>query len=229
MGHSNSLNRFRPWPEGIIKDIGTDLICGIQSYVHLSADQEKGLDYAVEQLPDKTRQTLLMYYKDHLSCQIIGDRISTSRQYVQVVIRKGLEELSREHLLRFIRDGYQKTRRIVAQEKTICRSGDMEKTMRVLTKYELRDCGLRYDTCNGFIRAGYTTLADVARQITTEPHLLMEVPGVGRVSRQQVVEKLEEYGVDCQKARNLTGFVSTKKERRLELLRQSEGLGQHER
>ena len=60
-------------------------------------------------------------------------------------------------------------------------------------------------------RSGLHTLGDVAELIQKEPLQLANVRNLGRMSLLEVVEKLEEYGIDCSEARRVYG-VDTQSE-----------------
>ena len=50
---------------------------------------EKLMD-AVEKLPEKTREALLLRFRDHLTMRKIGERMNLSDSYVSFLIRRGL-------------------------------------------------------------------------------------------------------------------------------------------
>ncbi len=54
---------------------------------------------------------------------------------------------------------------------------------------------------NCLIRANLYTLADVKNLMDTDPDSFIKIRNLGTMSRNDVIEKMEEYGVDCSAVR----------------------------
>lgn len=68
--------------------------------------QEKGLERALEMLTQREREYLLMYYRDEMSLDKIGNMFSRTRERVRQIIHKALRKLRHPTKAKMIRDGY---------------------------------------------------------------------------------------------------------------------------
>lgn len=195
--------RFKfPWPQGIIEKIGVSLVCGTDAYKPLSEDQEKGLMYALEQLKPTERDAILMHYREHLPIRELVKKMGRTYDYVVMYMNHGMYDL-RGKYLPFIRDGYAAASE--SERKTM--DGNHMQEQDVSGKWDrLRgvafwEAGLSARTSNCLERAGYRDLADLADVVTNIPGKLPYLRNFGRKSQEEAILKLEEYSVDCIRAR----------------------------
>ena len=83
------------YPENLVVDIGTDLICGTEQYIPLSPAQLSVLEEAIDSLPCEEKNLLIMRYKKEMKYQSIIDMLGdgTTRWAAQTAIRIALRKL----------------------------------------------------------------------------------------------------------------------------------------
>ena len=63
------------YPENLVLDIGTELICGTEQYTPLSPAQLSELEEAIDSLPCEDKQLIIMRYKNQMKYRFIIDAL----------------------------------------------------------------------------------------------------------------------------------------------------------
>ena len=92
-GRCNMKKPF--YPENLILDIGTELICGTEQYTPLSPAQLSELEEAIDSLSCEDKQLIIMRYKDQMKYRFITDALggSITRRRVEKKLRTTLRKL----------------------------------------------------------------------------------------------------------------------------------------
>ena len=164
----------------------------------LTEDQIEGLRYVMENLKESERAALKLRYEEHYTLKAAGDTFSLSGSRIQQIIAKALRKLRHPTRSVYIIQGYIGYQTMIEKKKAeLAKLSCQEERIK-----ELKNC---------LTRSGLHTLGDVAELIQKEPLQLANVRNLGRMSLLEVVEKLEEYGIDCSEARRVYG-VDTHRE-----------------
>ena len=78
--------------------------------------------------------------------------------------------------------------------------------MKTLNRLDLRECELSIRSFNCLHRAGMDTLGQVVERMNRDPWEILRIRNLGIKCLEEVVNKLEEYGVDCDKVREEAKF-----------------------
>lgn len=76
----------------------------------------------------------------------------------------------------------------------------------------INECGLSTRTVNALKRAGFNTLGEIIEKMNEDPINLLEIRNLGKKSLLELVEEIEEQGIDCYKERKLYGFPVERRE-----------------
>ena len=76
----------------------------------------------------------------------------------------------------------------------------------------INECGLSTRTVNALKRAGFNTLGEIIEKMNEDPINLLEIRNLGKKSLLELVEEIEEQGIDCYKERKLYGFPFERRE-----------------
>ena len=136
----------------------------------------------------------------------IGEIIGISSPRVSFLCKRGIQKLRNQSVHLYIENGLEggrNIRREAAEEIGSCdHPGQIEKLKDVL----VTDCGLSTRSRQSLSRGGYPTLGDVVEAMDKDPYNIRRLRNLGKQSLLEVVEKLEEYGVDCRDARKAYRF-----------------------
>ena len=198
-----------PWPENLIMEMGFEHILTDRK---LTEDQMEGLRYVMENLKESERAALKLRYEEHYTLKAVGDTFSLSGSRIQQIIAKALRKLRHPTRSVYIIQGYIGYQTMIEKKKAeLAKLSCQEERIKELKKIFVTDIGLSVRSTNCLTRSGLHTLGDVAELIQKEPLQLANVRNLGRMSLLEVVEKLEEYGIDCSEARRVYG-VDTQSE-----------------
>ena len=201
-----------PWPENLIMEMGFEHILTDRK---LTEDQIEGLRYVMEDLKESERAALKLRYEEHYTLKAVGDTFSLSGSRIQQIIAKALRKLRHPTRSVYIIQGYIGYQPMIEKKKAeLAKLSCQEERIKELKKIFVTDIGLSVRSTNCLTRSGLHTLGDVAELIQKEPLQLANVRNLGRMSLLEVVEKLEEYGIDCSEARRVYG-VDTQSEKLL--------------
>ena len=191
-----------PWPENLVTELGLEEIFpDTGKYMVLTDDQMAGLTHAVETLKDKEQAVIRLRYEEHKTFKTIGEIFNLSTQRMRQINAKALRKLRHQTRLCYIRDGFQGT--LDAQQKHKEETRQVLNTLGTedLTKYLktifVCDMHLTVRSTNCLLRANLITMADVAEAVKKDPASFVKIRNLGQKSLLEVVEKLEEYGIDC--------------------------------
>lgn len=211
-----------PWPENIIAEIGVSDVLGTDEYIPLSLDQQEGLSYAISILKENEQKAIRLRYEEHRTLVECGKEMGLSQERIRQIAKKGIRKLHHPTRAVYIREGYQgylerKENEKLQLQKGLASMSDEER-MEFLSGVNIALIGLNVRTYNCLHRAGLNTLADVVKKVEegdetvhltswiVERKGLLGVRNLGMKSALEVLEKLEEYGVDISKAKAEYGF-----------------------
>ena len=190
-----------PWPENLIMEMGFEHILTDRK---LTEDQMEGLRYAMEDLQEVERAVIRLRYEEHRPLNVLSDIFSLSRSRIQQIIAKALRKLRNPSRAGYITYGYIGYQAMAEQKKAeLAGLSSQEEKIKELKKVFVTDVGLSVRVINCMTRSGLHTLGDVAELMQEAPMRLAKIRNLGRMSLLEVVEKLEEYGVDCSEARRI--------------------------
>ena len=192
-----------PWPENLITEIGLNLVFpDTNEYKELSPDQLAGLIHAFDSLKENEQTALRLRYEEHKTFRECGDVYGVSPARIGQIAAKGIRKLRHPSRLIYYRDGLQAVLDRREQQKIKIRTEtDEQKVMDLLYEISFQDCLFSVRVRNCLTRAGYSSLGDVAHAVKTYPEFLMRIRNLGRHSFLEVLDKLEEYGIDTGSAR----------------------------
>ena len=168
----------------------------------LSKDQMDGLMYAISLLKDKEKGIVLLRYEEQKIWREVAEAMTLSTARCQQIAAKAIRKLRHPKRLMFIQEGLQganeRKKETIRDVKSIPRDRQIER----LKSVSVYECGLSVRTCNCLGRnGGLSTLGDVAAFMDPDPVKLLQIRNLGRNSLEELIKKLEEYGVDCNDAR----------------------------
>ena len=175
---------------------------------HLSEDQMDGLAHAISGLQEKEKEVIRLRYEEQKTWREVGVDISLSTARCQQISAKAIRKLRHPSRLVYIRQGLrgaaERKKETVTDVKSLPREEQIEK----LKSVPVYECGLsvRAGNCLGRF-GGLPTLGDVVALMDKDPIKLLQIRNLGRNSLEEVVKKLEEYGVDCYEARKAFDFA----------------------
>ena len=198
-----------PWPENLITEIGLDKVFPATGvYKEFTNDQMVGLLHVMDELKEKEQTAIRLRYEEHRTLKEIADLFGLSRQRIRQFTTKGIRKLGHPARLPYIRDGYQgileKRERQTAEIRAV---SDKDKKLELLHGIDVMECGLSTRAGNALSIAGLMSLGDVAAVLDKDPEELLKVHNLGKQSLMEVVEKLEQYGVEAYEARRAYGFA----------------------
>ena len=154
----------------------------------LNDDQMDGMAFAMEQLTDRERVVLLLRYKEHKTLDDTATYFNVTKDKIRRIIAKSIRKLRHESRIPYYRDGYQAT--LDMQEAM--KEQKLKNLSEQIREIQIRDLKLPVRTCNSLIRAGYTTIGDIA---VTDPEKIKDVRDLGAKSYAELQEILQGYGI----------------------------------
>ena len=177
--------------------ISSDL--GLPDY--LSEDQMNGLKYAISLLKDNEKEVVRLRYEEKKMWREVAEAMALSTARCEQIAAKAIRKLCHPKRLAFIRDGLQgadqKRKETIRDVESLPREGQIER----LKSVSVYECGLSVRAGNSLGRQGLSTLGDVVAFMDKDPIKPLQIRSLGRNSLEEVIKKLEEYGVDCNDAR----------------------------
>lgn len=200
-----------PWPENIITEMGIKDVMGTETYEPLTDDQIEGLWFAISTLKDNEEKVLKIRYEEHKTLEECGREMELSKERVRQMAKKGIRKLRHPSRSVYIREGYQaylerkEQERIHLQKKLNLMTD--EERMDFLEGISVYEVGFSARSYNCLCRAGLRSLADVVRKVDegneeivtgwgVRRKGLLSIRNLGRKSAMEILNKLEEYGVD---------------------------------
>lgn len=195
------------WPENLITEIGLEAVFGADSYSPLNEDQLEGLEYALDLLKEKEKTAVILRYREHKTLKETGDYFALSTERIRQIIRKSIRKLRNSDRMVYYRDGYQGTKRKREERKLRIReSVEKNGLMKTLAEVDIRECELSVRAFNCLHRAGMDTLGQVVESMNRDPWEILRIRNLGIKCLEEVVNKLEEYGIDCDTLREEAKF-----------------------
>ena len=185
---------------------------------HLTADQMAGLIHAIATLKDNEKKAIRLRFEEQRTIKGTADEFGLTGSRIQQIIAKALRKLRHPSRIALIVEGLEGSREKKERHKADIQNakdkGDQE---RLLGLVKILEAGLSVRAGHCLVRSGLTTLGDVAKLADEDPVALLQIRNLGRGSLLEVIEKLEEYGVDCYEVRKACGFGIERREDIVEL------------
>ena len=178
---------------------------GIEGEVN--EDQIEGLTYLLEELRERDRNILLLRYMDQLTYQSIGSAFNITGERAKQVIGKLIRKLKKPERAVYYQEGYVETLSRVQEEKEAYKRSIMEKICEAsqgtdktgFSEVSISDLDLSSRAANCLTRANIDTLEDLLVLMADSPLNLARIRNLGRASYEEIIGKLEEYGIDVGK------------------------------
>lgn len=169
-------------------------------------DFDDSVDYAVETLPEKEKEVVLLRYKEGLSLKAIGDRKGLTRERIRQMQVKALQFLRHPSRIDYFKLG-KKSVEQKKEEERIARKELEKKLMEEIKEREIydrnkvkllyaraayidiRDLDLSARSYNCLARAGVETLADLLRKSLRG---LREIRNLGAKSCKEIHDKVKD-------------------------------------
>lgn len=189
-----------PWPENLMTEIGLNLVFpDTLVYEELTPDQMDGLALVLNQLRDREQKMLRMRYEEHQKVREIADYYGLSMGRIQQILSLAIRKLRHPSRLCCYRDGKQGSKAKTDRRKALIKAEqDSEKKLAMLREISLKEYG--------FLDSGYYwrrnihNLADLAMKVEQDPMAFLE-EHVQLTTLADIIALMEEYGVNCDKAR----------------------------
>lgn len=131
-----------PWPYNLVEDIlGPNVIDG-----PMSNDQAAGLDHILNTISERTREMILMRYRDGMTLEEIGKEYHLQKARIGQIVAKGVMCLRHPSRTKYVLNGYsgEKTRQKCADKQReyedLCRKlDDMIAEKRYLLDFETKE------------------------------------------------------------------------------------------
>ena len=192
-----------PWPENLITEIGLSKVFPeTQTYEPLTPDQMDGLAFVISQLRDREQIILHMRYEEHRKMQEIADHFGLSVARLYQLRSKAVRKLRHPTRVRYYRYGKQgAVDRENQQTAEIRAETDPEKKLAMLREIKLDVCGLSGDIISTLRKAKIGDLGELALRLEQDPTQITFSQLTKKREIAEMIEKLEQYGVNCEKAR----------------------------
>ena len=164
---------------------------------------------------DPEQKVIKLRYEEHRTLEYCGEEMGLSRERIRQIAKKAIHKLHHPSRTVYIREGYQGYLERKQAEKLKMQNGVRnmtdEERIEFLEGIIISDVGLSTRSYNCLRRAGLDTMADVLRKAeegnvtvnltawTVDVKGLLGIRNLGKKSTLEVLEKLEEYGVDISK------------------------------
>lgn len=180
---------------------------------HLNSDQMAGLTQAISTLNDNEKKVIHLRFEEQRTIKDTATEFGLTGSRIQQITAKALRKLRHPARLALIVDGLEGVQEVEELRKLEAReaveSGDRDRVFSTITIYDLK---LSVRATNCLVRAGMYTLADVVKLADEDPVKMLQIRNLGKNSLLEVIEKLEEYGVDCYEVRKACGFGIERRE-----------------
>jgi RNA polymerase sigma factor (sigma-70 family) len=175
---------------------------------HLNDDQLEGVRFAISTLLEREQTVIHLRFEEQRRFREVGEALDISASRAQQICAKALRKLRHPSRFRFIQYGYQG----VLSEKS--KSNGRDDPIRRVDYEHSRDlndisvfaCDLTERVASCLSRAGIQTLGELVGDLEKSPKILNKVHNLGTICLIEVIEKLEEYGVDCTRFRIMFDF-----------------------
>ena len=202
-----------PWPESLITEIGlSEVFPETQAYTPLSPDQMEGVAFALSQLKDREQTILRLRYEEHWKTRDIADSFGLSTARIQQICTLAFRKLRHPTRLRYLRFGKQGALTHEHQQTAAIRAEtDREKKLSMLREIKINACGFSAQLYYWLVRCEIQDLGELARRMEQDPLQFMNNRYGEEHSLYELIERMEQYGVDCEQAREAYGFSARKR------------------
>lgn len=192
-----------PWPENLVTEIGlSEVFPETGTYEELTPDQMDGLAFVLSQFREREQKLLRLRYEQHWKMKDIADSFGLSTGRIDQLRSKLIRMLRHPTRVRYFRYGKQGA---VDQEnqrtEEIRTETDREQKLAMLREIPLNVCGFSPSVYFDLWRQGVTDLGELALRMDQDPMHLLGNRCEGDRAIFELIERLERYGVNCEKAR----------------------------
>lgn len=197
-----------PWPENLITEIGLPSVFPeTHTYSPLTDDQMVGLIHVMDTLKENEQTALRLRYEEHKTLQETADNFGLSPERIRQITAKAIKKLRHPTRLMFYRDGFNGGMDAERKRKEDAKSAEtISERIKILKQVSIYNITMSVRAMNCLSRAELETLGDVAEIVKDDPVKLGQIRNLGKNSLLEVIEKLEDYGVDCNEVRRVYGF-----------------------
>ena len=193
-----------PWPENLITEMGIKDVMGVETYEPLTKEQMKGLQHIIGTLRENEQKAIRLRYEEHKSLGECAGLMELSREGVRVNIKSGISKMCHPSMSVFIKDSYlSASHQIEEQRRLIHEVLTPEERMQMLSTIPIGESGLSVRTSNCLRRWGFNDLNEVECLIEKNMEDFLEICNIGRQSQLEILDKLEEYGFDHSREKEL--------------------------
>lgn len=188
-----------PFPESLLNDIGLELVYEDRIYVPLTEDQMAGLNAVLETLSERERQLVCWRYKEHLTLEVIGNKVGLSRERVRQILDKAVQKLRYPANLILYKEGLEahqyRIERANGVKVVITPDMSREEIREILSGkngLSIYEIGLRIRTVNCLKRAGIETLSQLVEMMYFDPPRFVSIHNLGVTSLKEILEMAEK-------------------------------------
>ena len=211
---AGNKNARLPWPQGlIVKAFGDDDPSFFEdsSWKGINNDQMDGLLFALNDLKELEKKTLLLRFKEHKTLEEIADHLHCSRSWVSAVIAKTIRKLRHPSRSRPIRYGMAKVselkqreleeRRLqilIRRQKILERVRSMqsvEEKMVALSDINLYDGGLSEEIIKKLRHSSIYMMTQLIEAVFSNPQKLNDNNKLSMDNIDEIIDLLCEYGL----------------------------------
>lgn len=173
-----------PYPYNLLYDIDDQHPCFSSQPPQISADQKAGIDHALLQLSEESRNCVITYYQSGMSYTDLSRVCQIPCSQVQRFIARSIEKLRRE-LLAYMQYGYEGTTSRLERIR-------YDKSETALGKVDIVLLNPSHRLFNSLKRIGISTVADLCNRTESE---LRESYRMGPKSVNEITALLEPFGL----------------------------------
>lgn len=206
-GGKTEQDRPLDWPENLLAKIDRKLYFPDGICRPLNEDQMEGLLLALGDLKERERLVINMRFEGRRTYREIGEALGVSSSRARQILAKAFRRIRNEKNTAYIREGYHAVLERRKQQKEEARNAaDPEERLRILSGITLLDADLPVHTRSFLSDLGILTLGQLVGALETDPNSILIHWPYGDYGLREVFRKLEEYKVDCSRAKTACGI-----------------------
>ena len=200
----NNKAEMAPYPENLIRQIGLEIYSPTGRYTPLSADQLKGLEYAISTLTENRLQELIkLRFEERLTQSEIARRIGRSTSRAGQLIALAVRQLRHPYRAQYYVEGYSavENRKQLIIPRYIHKTGadmtdaEIKEALGDLASVRILDLNLSVRAFNCLKRGGLYTVYDLVLFLHKEPGSLLAIRNIGVFSAKEIYDKLSDLGL----------------------------------
>lgn len=199
------------WPYNLIEEVvGSEIISNIYT-----EDQLKGFEAALDTLTEKEKIILLMYYKDGMSYNKIGEKFGVSGNRIIQISNKAIRKLRAPNRRNFILYGAEvaelnsfvnNKRKLLMEEMATLDSmeEDLQKRkesalaifnddLGIVKMISVNELELSCRTYNCLVRGGYTNIGDIIDLAKSGIDECLKIRNFGKKSYEEMIKTIKQY------------------------------------